>query len=189
MIKLSLLILYNIMFLGKMRLKIIQNIIIIAIFFVLGMLINQVYADATPEQMPNQDNYTLMERISPRPVERISPSDTIKPEQILVYKDRVVIDIQDAFWAKFTDTNSMDPVIDIEANAVEIKPNFPEDVKVGDIVAYGSEYEEGVFIHRVIEKGEDSKGHYFIVKGDNVERSTEKIRFEDIVGKVVAIIY
>ncbi|MBN1377139.1 hypothetical protein JW949_02260 [Candidatus Woesearchaeota archaeon] len=173
-----------------MRLRIIQNIMILSIFFVLGMLINQVYADVNIEQMPDQgNNYSIMERIYSGPVERASPSDTIKPEQILVYNDRVVIDIQDAFWAVFTDTNSMDPVIDVEANAIEIKPKFPEDVITGDIVAYTSNYGEGVFIHRVIEKGEDSNGYYFIVKGDNVERSTEKIRFDDIVGKVVAIIY
>ena len=44
--------------------------------------------------------------------ERASPSDWIKESQIAVYSNRVVLDIKDAVWAVFTDTNSMDPFFD-----------------------------------------------------------------------------
>ena len=43
-------------------------------------------------------------------------------------------------WSVFTDTNSMDPVIDSTSNAIEIIPKQAEDIHVGDIVAYQSKY-------------------------------------------------
>ena len=44
--------------------------------------------------------------------------------------------------------------------------------------------------HRVIEVGSDTAGGYYIVKGDNnpVEDS-EKVRFAQIEGIVVAVVY
>lgn len=119
-----------------------------------------------------------------------SPSDRIKESQILVTKDKVLIDIQGAEWASFTDTNSMDPVIDEGANAIEIIPRSEDEIQIGDIVAYESEYTDGLVIHRVVYKGKDEKGTYFVLKGDNNPVSDPgKIRFEQIKRVVVAIIY
>ncbi|MBN1792623.1 signal peptidase I [Candidatus Woesearchaeota archaeon] len=119
-----------------------------------------------------------------------SPGDRIKEHQILVNKERVQIDLKDAQWATFTDTNSMDPVIDAGANAIEVTPENEDDLQVGDIVAYESEYADGLIIHRIAYKGKDEKGTYFILKGDNNPTSDPgKIRFEQIKSVVVAIIY
>jgi len=68
--------------------------------------------------------------------ERNSPQDRIKDWQIEVYQNRVVINIDDAQWAAFADTNSMDPVLDKGANAIQIVPKSEDDIKVGDIVSY-----------------------------------------------------
>ena len=122
--------------------------------------------------------------------ERQSPSDIIKENQIHVYKDRIVIDLEGAVWSRFTDTNSMDPLFDAGSNGIEVIPSSAEQIEVGDIISYRSEYADGVIIHRVIEKGEDSEGTYFIVKGDNnASADPGKIRFGQIEGVLVGILY
>ena len=117
-----------------------------------------------------------------------SPGDWISEDQINVYSNRIVINIKNATWAGFTDTNSMDPFIDASANAIEIIPRSPELIKIGDVISYKTNY--GIIIHRIIEVGEDKEGTYYIVKGDNNRfEDPSKVRFKDIVGVVVAVIY
>lgn len=119
-----------------------------------------------------------------------SPYDWVKEDQIYVYKDRVIIDFKNVQWASFADSNSMDPVLDSEANALEIVPDSPSDIHVGDIVSYKSEFADGSIIHRVIETGYDDDGWYAIMKGDNLDRKDPgKIRFEQVNRVVIAIIY
>lgn len=120
--------------------------------------------------------------------ERLSPGDWIKEEQIKVYGSRVILDIPHANWSKFTNTNSMDPFIDEHANAIEIIPKDPADIQQGDIISYHTVF--GTLIHRVIEVGEDEKGIYYLVQGDNNSFPDPfKVRFEDVEGVLVAIIY
>lgn len=117
-----------------------------------------------------------------------SPGDWIKESQIMVYPDKVILNLKDPSWASFTNTNSMDPFFDETANALEIKPSSSDQINPGDIISYQTAY--GLIIHRVIEKGEDEKGAYYLVKGDNNSfQDPFKVRFEDIKGVVVAIIY
>jgi hypothetical protein len=123
-------------------------------------------------------------------VARASPSDHLDESGIKVYKDRVVLDVQDAIWAQFTPTNSMNPVLSEKANAIEVVPKSSDDVQEGDIVAYKSRYADGIIIHRVIKKGADQLGTYYIVKGDNNPKADPGlVRFEDIKSVVVGIIY
>ena len=121
---------------------------------------------------------------------KASPSDWIKESQIKVYDDKVVIEIPNAQWARFTDTKSMDPVIDSTANAIEIVPKNESEINVGDIISFTTKYTDGTIIHRVIEKGVDEQGTYFITKGDNnANPDPEKIRFSHVERVLVAIIY
>ncbi len=122
------------------------------------------------------------------PPEQNSPSDWIKEEQIKVYQDKVIFSVYNPTWAKFTNTNSMDPFLDENAHAIEILPEKPQDIHIGDIISYKTRQE--IFIHRVIAQAEDKEGLYFTVKGDNTTvQDPYKVRFEDIQGVVVAIIY
>lgn len=117
-----------------------------------------------------------------------SPSDWIKQEQIRVSKNGVVLNVRNPFWAEFANTNSMDPFIDEQANAIEISPKDPAAINIGDVISYKSEQE--MIIHRVIQKSMDEQGIYFIVKGDNNPIADPvKVRFSDIQGVVVAVIY
>ena len=122
------------------------------------------------------------------PQDIASPSDWVKEEQIKVYPNQIILNVKDATWATFTPTGSMKPILDEKTNALEIKPSSPNDIKLGDIIAYESP--EGIIIHRVIEKNIDENGIYFLVKGDNnFSQDPTKIRFENIKGVVIAIIY
>ena len=124
-------------------------------------------------------------------VEQSSPSDWIKEEQIYVYGHKIVLDVANATWSRFTDTNSMDPFLDETSNAIQVLPQDPELIEVGDVISYRVGHTSSdVFIHRVIEKGVDDKGVYYIVKGDNNSlRDPFKVRYGDVHGVVVAIIY
>jgi signal peptidase I len=124
--------------------------------------------------------------------EQASPGDWVSEDRIKVYKDKVVIDFsgRDIEWSAFTDTNSMDPLLDSSANGIEVVPKSADEIQVGDVVAYKSEYADGIIIHRVIEKGYDRNGAYFTIKGDNLKTPDPgKVRFEQIQRVLVAVIY
>lgn len=151
----------------------------------LGFLTSNIYADIstnieTPSDMLN-DNRTD---------EVPSPSKWIKENQIGVYSQRVILDIEDPQWAMFTDTHSMEPVISSRSYAIEIVPESEDQINVGDIISYNSKYADGTIIHRVIEKGYDSQGTYFILQGDNNPTPDPgRVRFDQVQRVVVAIIY
>ncbi len=134
---------------------------------------------------------TLYEGVTGRAIERPSPENHIKTDQIEVYQDKVVLDLKNTIFARFSDTNSMDPVLDAGANAIEIKPTSPDDVQEGDIIAYQNKCTgTSTIIHRVIKQGKDQLGTYYIVKGDNNPRADPcLVRFGDIKGVVVGILY
>lgn len=117
-----------------------------------------------------------------------SPQDHIKPRQIHVLNDRVIIKLNGTSWAKFTDSGSMVPVLDEHANSLEIKPESPTQVRRGDIISYRTP--EGLIIHRVIDTGQDSMGWYAVTKGDKSSMPDPYlVRFQDITGIVVGIFY
>lgn len=122
--------------------------------------------------------------------ERQSPSDHIKESQIHVYDDRVVIDAPGASWASFTDTNSMDPFFDETSNSIELKPSSPADINPGDIISYRSGITGDLIVHRVVSRGVDDSGVFYLVKGDNNPvQDPEKVRFEQVHGVLIGIIY
>ncbi len=120
--------------------------------------------------------------------ERPSPYDHIKENQIVVYDNYVIIKIPGVSWTSYTDTNSMDPVLDKESNGLEIEPKEPKDIHIGDIVAYESQ--DSLIVHRIIDIKEDSEGIYYVLKGDNSPiEDPEKVRFEQIKYLLVGVIY
>ena len=160
-----------------------QFAIALALMFSLGWLGSSIYTTAAPAVQTATNPLTLFSL----PADQASPRDRIAEEDIHVFADRVVIDIEDPVWATFTDTNSMDPVIDTGANAIEIIPKTPEEIQAGDIIAYTSGNIS--IIHRVVEVGNDGQW-YAITKGDNNPTTDPgKVRFSQIKRVVVAIIY
>ena len=120
--------------------------------------------------------------------ELASPNNHIKEDQIRIYKDRIVIEIDKPYWSKFANTNSMDPLIDENSNGIEIKPISEDQIIAGDIISY--KYNNSLIIHRVMEVGQDTKGWYAITKGDNnTFTDQEKVRFNQVEGILIGILY
>ncbi len=144
----------------------------------------------TVREEASEDDHFVTKILGMNNIEQVSPYDWVPEHKITVDKEKITINVENAVWSKFTDTNSMDPVIDQGANAIQIIPKDPSDIHVGDIVSYKSDYAQGTIIHRVIEIGYDSEGWYCIMKGDNNKKQDPgKIRFDQIKRVTVAIIY
>jgi hypothetical protein len=141
------------------------------------------------EQYPStSQSESLLIRFFAGDNERNSPKDRIKEEQIHVYDDQIVIDLKDASWSSFVDTNSMDPMFDKGANGIEVEPKSAYDIKVGDVISY--EYQGSVIAHRVLKVEEDNNGLYYITKGDNnIIKDPIKVRFSQVRGVLVGLIY
>jgi signal peptidase I len=117
----------------------------------------------------------------------ITPSNVINEKDIKVYNDRVVIYIDGAKISRYAPTGSMRPTFDEYSNGIKITPESENDINVGDIITYRDG--EDLIVHRVVEKGEDQEGTYFITKGDNNAIVDGKIRFSMIDSKTIAILY
>ncbi len=119
-----------------------------------------------------------------------APGDFVSENQIEVYGDKIIIRIPNAILSKYAPTGSMKPILDYNANGIEIPVTSTEQIEVGDIIAYTPLNTENEYIvHRVIEIGEDELGWYCIPKGDNNNATDGKIRFEQIKFITIAIIY
>ncbi len=170
-------------------------ILVFSIGFSLGLTLNSKadipleIADSynTIEKEPYE---LILEKLSKLPESIDSPSDRIKEDDIYIFNRRIIINIDNPIVARFTDTKSMEPVINKDSNAIEIAPKNPDEIQVGDIISYETTLSKGIVIHRVIEKGIDEEGIYFITKGDNLGYSDpQKIRFSQIKRVVVGILY
>jgi|SRR3989338_2397424 len=175
-----------------------KNIILLALaavglaLFSLGWFSASAY-DGYSKNSHIEEQYTLsnLQQVQNNKTrDKPSPYNWISKDNVLVYNDEVIIKIKNPEWAIFTDTKSMDPVIDSTSKAIQIVPKNEDEIHVGDIVAYKSKYKNGIITHRVIDIGYDTQGWYAIVKGDNNESvDPGKVRFEQIKRVVIAIIY
>lgn len=115
------------------------------------------------------------------------PADMIEDKEIFVYPDKVVIKLDGAQVSNYDTTGSMMPILGKGANGIVVKPSSSDEINVGDIVTYN---ETGkLIVHRVIEKGVDADGIYFITRGDSNGFSDGKIRFGQIEHKLVGVVY
>ncbi len=116
-----------------------------------------------------------------------APGNHIKESNIIVLGDRVILRVKGATLSNYVDSGSMIPVLDKGANGIRIVPDSENDIDVGDIISFRV---GGILVvHRVIEKGVDNEGGYFIVKGDANSVDDGKIRFKDIKYVTIGIIY
>lgn len=116
-----------------------------------------------------------------------SPSNFIEKESILVYSDKIVIALKGATVSSYEDTGSMEPILDSNSNGIRIQPESEDEIHVGDIISF--KQNGFLIVHRVIEKGSDSQGVYFVTKGDNNAFNDGKIRFQDVEYITVGILY
>ncbi len=152
--------------------------------FLLGWFAHFAYTNFSP---------AILDKQLPLPFiggnEKPSPGDWIKENQIKVYQNEILLKIPNATFAKYADTNSMDPLLDEQTNGIEISP-VREQLKVGDVISYSSNRVDATLVHRITAVEQDKFGTYYIVQGDNNAFSDpEKVRFEQIEGVLVAVVY
>ena len=103
--------------------KYLQILCILMIGFLIGVFMTN-----------NVVNIQLSPSFSGDLISRASPQNHITEDRIKVYNDRILLDLQDASWATFADTKSMEPILNKDSNGIEIKPESSEQIKVGDII-------------------------------------------------------
>ncbi|MEK6872337.1 MAG: hypothetical protein AABX16_05525 [Nanoarchaeota archaeon] len=116
-----------------------------------------------------------------------APSNYLSEEQIEVYDDRIVIYINGSSLSHYADSGSMKPLLDAKSNGIRIKPDSVDDISVGDIISF--RHNDLLIVHRVIQKGKDEEGVYFITKGDNNILSDGKARFDQIEYKTIGVLW
>jgi signal peptidase I len=116
-----------------------------------------------------------------------SPYNFIKDEQITLEEDRVIIEVNDPVFSRYTNSKSMSPMLNEESTGIGFKPNSEIDIHLGDIVSFRQD--GNLIVHRVVEISEDDFGKYFITRGDNNNLNDEKIRFSDIESVLIGVIY
>ena len=117
----------------------------------------------------------------------LTPSTKISEDNILLYNNEIILKISNATISNYDSTGSMKPIIDVGAHGIRIKPNNVKDIEIGDIISFRSGNK--LIVHRVIEKGTDETGIYFITKGDGNFFSDGKVRFEDVEYITIGILW
>lgn len=116
-----------------------------------------------------------------------APSNWIDESKIKVYDNAIVIEIDGASISRYAPTGSMKPVLDEWSNGIRIVPENPSQIEIGDIITF--EQNGQLIVHRVIDKGDDEKGVYFITKGDSNNITDGKIRFKDVRYVTIGVIW
>jgi len=116
-----------------------------------------------------------------------APSDFLDNDNILIYEDRVVIEIEGAKLSTYDSTGSMLPTLGSGMNGISVVPESGEQIEVGDIISFRRGGQ--LIVHRVIEKSLDEEGEYFITKGDSSPVADGKIRFDEIERVLIGLIY
>ena len=155
----------------------------VALIFALGWLSNSVFSEIRYSGL--QAPLDILNNS-----ERLSSCDHINVNQIQVYDDFAVINISGLSLAKYEDTNSMDPLLDSEANGLEIVPR-EEDLNIGDVVAYRSKKLDGLIVHRIVNESVDENGNkYYVLKGDNNSKpDLEPVYFDQIEYLLIGIVW
>jgi len=160
----------------------IENILRMCILFLTGFLVANIfnYYLVYGIENPFSGEYIISKN-------KDAPRDFISEQQIKVYHDRIVIYIENASIGRYASTGSMKPILDENSNGIRIVPKSEDEINVGDIITF--KQNDYLIIHRVIEKGIDEQGIYFITKGDNNAVADEKIRFSEIKYVTVGLLW
>ena len=128
-----------------------------------------------------------------------APNDWVDSEDIIVFDDMILLRVENATLSSYAGSGSMKPVFDEGANGIRVVPRSEDEIEVGDIVSYkfGPQLDslwhqtgQGMLVvHRVVDKGIDDEGVYFVMKGDNNLIADEKVRFEDVEYVTVGVIW
>jgi signal peptidase I len=127
---------------------------------------------------------------SSAPAAILVPQSRVSSNDIVLNTSAAQIQIENAKWVTVAGTRSMEPVLMEGAQVLERVPHTPSELYVGDIITFQSYDKNLPIIHRVVDIGSDQYGWYAQTKGDNSKNiDSELVRFSQVTGVVVAIIY
>ncbi len=115
------------------------------------------------------------------------PFDFVSENEILFYDNGILIQLENYTLSRYDSSESMVPFLGEGVNGVGIHPKSEEEIHVGDVISF--EKDDSLIVHRVVKKGFDKEGVFFITKGDNNYFNDGKIRFSEIDSVLVALIY
>ena len=118
---------------------------------------------------------------------KAQPGNWVSENKIEVLKDRVIIHIPDAELSRYADTGSMLPTFGEDGNGIKIVPTSANQIKMGDIISFSQG--DKLIVHRVVDKGQDNQGDWFVTKGDNNQETDGKVYWKDVKYVTVAVIY
>jgi ribosomal protein L27 len=118
---------------------------------------------------------------------REQPSNWITERDIEILSDKIIIHVENAMLSRYASTGSMLPTLGENTTGVKIIPKSAEDIHIGDIITF--QQGDTLIAHRVVGKGEDEQGSYFITKGDNNQETDGKVYFESVKYVTIALIY
>jgi signal peptidase I len=116
-----------------------------------------------------------------------APGNWIQEKDITIKGEYIQIHAPNASLSKYAATGSMKPTLDKGTNGIRIPPQGEETIQEGDIISY--KWGNNIIVHRVIEKGKDEKGTYYITKGDNNNLTDGKIRYKDILYITIGVLW
>lgn len=119
--------------------------------------------------------------------ERYSPSDFIARDEIGYGNGTILIEADNVVFSHYTNSESMSPLISETATGIGMRVDTPGDIQIGDVISFYRD--EQVIVHRVVEKGEDKSGVYFITRGDNANSDDGKVYFTDVVSVLIGVVY
>ncbi|MDO8628555.1 MAG: hypothetical protein Q7R56_02265 [Nanoarchaeota archaeon] len=149
--------------------KIIIGLLIIT--FSLGWLANELYHNPP----------LRLEHPFPGLPEQASPHQRIRINDLSQTKDHLTINQDNTILVTYTNTNSMDPLLDDNSIGIEI-PYQGQKLGIGDIISYT--YEEQHLVHRITA----IEGTTYTMQGDN-SNTTHTIQQKDIKGILIGILY
>ena len=121
------------------------------------------------------------------------PQSRISTSNVQLFPNKIIINYPSLYFTQFTHTHSMNPTLGYNSIGIYTTHFSKENLRVGDIISYELNNNSHRIInnnsHRIIKIGVDNKGWYCITKGDNNLFSDGKVRFEQIRGVCVGIIY
>lgn len=96
---------------------------------------------------------------------------------------------EEPMLTEYAGTGSMKPTFGKYHNGIEVKVKSEKDLYLGDVISY-YDANETLIVHRIIDMDYDDDGWYAIAQGDNNKvPDSKKVRFNQIHGKLVAVIY
>jgi len=120
---------------------------------------------------------------------QIPNSNTIiRENEVYVHEDKVVIYVNSSVKYCYRG-DSMLPTLNSNMQGIVAPVNNPSELSIGNVISYKDRVGDSV-THRIIDIGIDKEGWWCRAKGDNNPiKDPGKIRFEQIKGITIALIY